>query len=917
MRLLGNRAVAHRPALEAAQDRLDRFHLVDAHRLGGGAEVHHPAQRAELLRLVVDERRVLLEDLVIAGPAGVLELVDRLRVGEMELSSGAVLIVAARREAGVHDRPLGREAPLVPHPRFLGDDVDADAADARGGPGEVLVDEILREAHRLEDLRAVVALDGADPHLGDHLHQALDHRLQVFLLRVGAGHHALLDLVVHRLEREVRVDRARAVAHQEREVVHLARLSTFHDQAASGARPLADEVVMDGGDGEKRRDGRRIGIVAAVGEDQQVEPLGDALRRLPAQVLQRAAEGGAVALWIEERGQLHRLESVGPRPAVERADPAQLVVGEDGRGQSELPAALRPGLEQVSFRPDRGLRRHDDLLADGVDRRIRHLREELLEVVEEELRTLGEHGERRVGPHRPHRFVGGAGHRPHEQLDVLRRVAEDLLAPQQQLVVGMDGANRRRKILDPEHRGAQPLAVRRLAGDALLDLLVGDDALLGGIHQEQPPGLQPALLQHLVGRDVEDADLGRHHHEVVVGHVVAGGAQAVPIEHRADANAVGEGDRRRAVPGFHQARVELVEGLPLRAHGLVARPGLRDHHHDRVRQLAPGERQQLEDVVEHRRVGALGVDDGEDLQQILAEQLRAHHRLARVHPVDVAPQRVDLAIVRDVAVRVRASPGGEGVGGETRVHHADGGHDRGVLQVEIEPPQLAGVQHPLVDDRLVAQAGDVEVAAAGDRRPRDLLLHQPADHVQLALERGVICDVLASTDEDLPDDRLARLRRRAQGGVVGRYIAPTEQLLPFPADGLLEQAIDRFPAGLVRGQEDHADAVAAASGQGEPELLALGGQEGVGRLQQDPRPVARVLLCPGRAAVLEVQEHFEGFDDDVVRRPPLDVGDEPESAGIMLERRVVKPLAGRITCFCHRHLLRSRTSSRRRGNLQD
>src|SRR5207237_8100855 len=112
---------------------------------------------------------------------------------------------------------------------------------------------------------------------------------------------------------------------------------------------------------------------------------------------------------------------------------------------------------------------------------------------------------------------------------------------------------------------------------------------------------------------------------------------------------------------------------------------------------------------------------------------------------------------------------------------------------------------------------------------------------------------------------------------------------------------------------DQAHAVAAASGQGEPELLALGGQKGVGRLQQDPRPVARVLLCPGRAAVLEVQEHFEGFDDDVVRRPPLDVGDEPESAGIMLERRVVKPLAGRITCFYHRHLLRSRTSARRRA----
>jgi len=63
----------------------------------------------------------------------------------------------------VVDGALGREAPLVAHPRLLRDDVDADAADPGGGPGEVLVHEVLREPHRLEDLGAVVALDRRDP----------------------------------------------------------------------------------------------------------------------------------------------------------------------------------------------------------------------------------------------------------------------------------------------------------------------------------------------------------------------------------------------------------------------------------------------------------------------------------------------------------------------------------------------------------------------------------------------------------------------------------------------------------------------------------------------------------------------------------------------------------------------------------
>jgi len=53
----------------------------------------------------------------------------------------------------------------------------------------------------------------------------------------------------------------------------------------------------------------------------------------------------------------------------------------------------------------------------------------------------------------------------------------------------------------------------------------------------------------------------------------------------------------------------------------------------------------------------VGVDHREDLHQILAEELRAHHRLARVHPVDVAAQGVDLAVVRDIAV---GWPGQEG-----------------------------------------------------------------------------------------------------------------------------------------------------------------------------------------------------------------------------------------------------------------
>ena len=70
--------------------------------------------------------------LVLPGARGVLELEDRLRVEEMVLAVAAPLVLAAGveipRAAGAR-----RERALVPLPHFFGDDLDADAADARGG----------------------------------------------------------------------------------------------------------------------------------------------------------------------------------------------------------------------------------------------------------------------------------------------------------------------------------------------------------------------------------------------------------------------------------------------------------------------------------------------------------------------------------------------------------------------------------------------------------------------------------------------------------------------------------------------------------------------------------------------------------------------------------------------------------------
>ncbi len=62
--------------------------------------------------------------------------------------------------------------------------------------------------------------------------------------------------VVEGLEREVRVDRAGAVADQQRDVMHFARLAGFDDQRAARPRALADQVMVHAGGRQQARNRR-------------------------------------------------------------------------------------------------------------------------------------------------------------------------------------------------------------------------------------------------------------------------------------------------------------------------------------------------------------------------------------------------------------------------------------------------------------------------------------------------------------------------------------------------------------------------------------------------------------------------------------------------------------------------------------
>jgi hypothetical protein len=135
-----------------------------------------------------------------------------------------------------------------------------------GVRGEVLVDELLLQADRLEDLRAAIRLVGRDAHLRHHLVQSLADRLDEMLRRFLWRNlrHVLSDRG-QRFQREVRMNRLRSVRGEQREMMHLARRTRFDDEPGAGAQALAHQMLMHGGSSEQRRDRHQFRRHLAVG----------------------------------------------------------------------------------------------------------------------------------------------------------------------------------------------------------------------------------------------------------------------------------------------------------------------------------------------------------------------------------------------------------------------------------------------------------------------------------------------------------------------------------------------------------------------------------------------------------------------------------------------------------------------------
>ncbi len=240
--------------------------------------------------------------------------------------------------------------------------------------------EGLREPDGLEDLRPRVGGDGRDAHLGHHLEDALRGGLHVVVEGLPLRE-AVDDAVAHhlgdRVEGEVGIDGARPVADEERQVVYLAGLARLHEEGDARSLPLPHEVVVHCGGEQQGGDGGELGTGVPVGQHDDVGAEGDRLRDAQAHLLDGRLEARPAGVDGPEAVDRYGGEASGSAGLPDIEELGELVVVDDGQREHDLPAVVGTRLEQVPLRPDRRVQRRHELLADGVERRVRHLGEQL------------------------------------------------------------------------------------------------------------------------------------------------------------------------------------------------------------------------------------------------------------------------------------------------------------------------------------------------------------------------------------------------------------------------------------------------------------------------------------------------------------------------------------------------------------
>ena len=321
-------------------------------------------------------------------------------------------------------------------------------------------------------------------------------------------------------------------------------------------------------------------IHATVGEDDIVVTIIHALCCLLAEFIQSLMQSFFALGGFENHVELDGIESL----VADILKDIQLGIGQDRMWQTDhLAVALVWVQDSGTYSTDILGKTHHEVLTDRVDGRVGNLCKLLTEVVEENLWLVGKYGKRGIITHGCSRLLTLGSHRDDGTVDIfLAKTELQFLASEVfHTIFHLTSAA---QLFQFNTVGVQPLAVRMLLSQALLDFAIIVNLAFLGINQEDLTRLQASLLGNLGWVEIHDTYLRSHHHHIVLGDGIACRAQTVSIEHTTGIAAIAEEQGGRAIPWLHQDRVILIESLQILRDRVLVVEALWHHHSHGVRQ---------------------------------------------------------------------------------------------------------------------------------------------------------------------------------------------------------------------------------------------------------------------------------------------------------------------------------------------